>query len=799
MSFHLSICASLVDEPGLLVMGKGMGINHLVALFLSRFCRAPPRDEDVHPVILVINEHSRYCSHEALCASLAAIGVDPSAHPVKLNVDTPSAARAKMYQRGGVVFTTVRIAALDVAAGTLLHGAIRGVVVLHAHSLLSQYSIGAKAATHFIKYARNASLTHKPWLVAFTDQVARLDSATTVRRLMTSLSVGRANLWPRHRKEVEESVSRHPVTLVTTPNNTCEEMRRVLSCASDAIRAELAAAATVPGSVVPSPPQGDLAPDAIRGLVRTSRGMPRAMTEKLEDIAGLIADLHDDPGAIAQAVFVRARESRTRPGRHSWIGSDLGNQILMTAQSVLTNSPVIAPTIRAVSVQLSKAAHMIRTPGAGPVCVILPAPLMTTIATLACLVIEQQLPPDVAALAVSALSIVEAGVAGGQDVGGKVKDALTGVDLSKVRTTMIPSDDSTFPLVQSDSGRVTVTTNPGPYLLNWLIGARPSVFVVIEPTLYVTRTIETFRAMTPGHPVVMFAHHEAAATEESRAESIAFERLAGQKLAMQAQPMSTEQQLSGVAVAVDTREFGSEIPLMLLSSGATVVPLTLPIADYVPGKDVGIERKAFADLLGSLDSRLYHQAAELVTRFPVPLLMVDVAGANIGDLYAGRPVGLIATLLLHVPGIRFSWTNGPESFVDRVHRRVTSSSVKEVQDKVATLSQVASQDSEPAQLKLLRALVGGRLGPRTVRADPVLHLLNRLRTRFGCLAEVFTASVDELIGCVGPEKALVLQAIGSSRYDPEKKRKAPPAGDPEVRCTNGHNAVTAQRLLSFLS
>ena len=55
---------------------------------------------------------------------------------------------------------------------------------------------------------------------------------------------------------------------------------------------------------------------------------------------------------------------------------------------------------------------------------------------------------------------------------------------------------------------------------------------------------------------------------------------------------------------VDTREFQSQLPMVLHGRGMHIAPLTLDVGDYVISADACIERKAHSDLAASLNGGL---------------------------------------------------------------------------------------------------------------------------------------------------------------------------------------------------
>jgi ERCC4-type nuclease len=77
-------------------------------------------------------------------------------------------------------------------------------------------------------------------------------------------------------------------------------------------------------------------------------------------------------------------------------------------------------------------------------------------------------------------------------------------------------------------------------------------------------------------------------------------------------------------VLVDHRERGSAIPEALLDAGLDVRLTDLPVADFVLGPGLAIERKGPVDLGASIrDGRIFDQAVRLQSTFPQAVLILE--------------------------------------------------------------------------------------------------------------------------------------------------------------------------------
>eukprot|EP01054_Gregarina_sp_Poly1_P003088 Gregarina_sp_Poly_1__3087@NODE_186_length_11711_cov_65_603057_g165_i0_p1_GENE_NODE_186_length_11711_cov_65_603057_g165_i0NODE_186_length_11711_cov_65_603057_g165_i0_p1_ORF_typecomplete_len693_score129_97ERCC4/PF02732_15/8_6e02ERCC4/PF02732_15/9_7e22_NODE_186_length_11711_cov_65_603057_g165_i066648742 len=148
---------------------------------------------------------------------------------------------------------------------------------------------------------------------------------------------------------------------------------------------------------------------------------------------------------------------------------------------------------------------------------------------------------------------------------------------------------------------------------------------------------ERFRWMlTAGREVGLLSSRQAGGglakvTDELRTQARKLRILHGMKLDVD--KMSREELFSLLkpTVLIDMREFRSGLPCQLWNTGLRIVPLTLPVADYVLTRDMGVERKSLPDLIQSLVSgRLYRQCERLVRTFRVPTLLIEFDSASRG-------------------------------------------------------------------------------------------------------------------------------------------------------------------------
>lgn len=85
-------------------------------------------------------------------------------------------------------------------------------------------------------------------------------------------------------------------------------------------------------------------------------------------------------------------------------------------------------------------------------------------------------------------------------------------------------------------------------------------------------------------------------------------------------------------VIIDHRERNSSVISELKALDIDCVIKHLPLADYIIGKDIGIERKTVGDFVGSMiNKRLVNQLRDLKENFKKPLLLIE--GIDEEDIY----------------------------------------------------------------------------------------------------------------------------------------------------------------------
>ena len=127
---------------------------------------------------------------------------------------------------------------------------------------------------------------------------------------------------------------------------------------------------------------------------------------------------------------------------------------------------------------------------------------------------------------------------------------------------------------------------------------------------------------------------------------------------------------------MDSREFNAALPSSLFKIGIRLLPVTLSVCDYVLSPDIGVERKAFSDLVSSLSSgRLQKQMEQMTRMYRTSLLLIEMDGSQRGLFKATGEATITATrlvvLLRSYPTMRLLW-----SFSDRCSCNVSDTKLE---------------------------------------------------------------------------------------------------------------------------
>lgn len=117
-------------------------------------------------------------------------------------------------------------------------------------------------------------------------------------------------------------------------------------------------------------------------------------------------------------------------------------------------------------------------------------------------------------------------------------------------------------------------------------------------------------------------------------------------------------------VIVDSREFKSSLPPALYKAQFSLLPFTLEICDYVLSPMVGVERKAYLDLLSSLrHGRLQKQMQRMTRLYRYPVLLIESFANELQGGLSGI-VSRLCVLIRCYPQMKILWSFSEMSSVN---------------------------------------------------------------------------------------------------------------------------------------
>ncbi|XP_076181212.1 DNA repair endonuclease XPF-like isoform X1 [Ptiloglossa arizonensis] len=192
LDYQNQMLLEIVQEDGLLVAAKGLGLDTVFANILKAF---------IDPGNLVIVLGTTNYDEQYFIDILKTFGVNQL--PLVVTSEYSADERAIMYLEGGVLFMSGPILVVDLLKNRIPLNLVTGILVYRAHNILRSYQEAfalrlyrQNNKTGFIKAFTNSAL-------AFTVGFMR------VERIMKALFVKKLFLWPRFHSLVNKSLEKH--------------------------------------------------------------------------------------------------------------------------------------------------------------------------------------------------------------------------------------------------------------------------------------------------------------------------------------------------------------------------------------------------------------------------------------------------------------------------------------------------------------------------------------------------------------------------------------------------------------
>eukprot|EP00741_Cyanophora_paradoxa_P004567 tig00000808_g4435.t1 len=178
-------------EDGLLVMGKGLGIERILLAFVRTHCS---------PTSLAFLVHVPPRLEAWMRNELQADGVPAHLLPRVVNNDFDANERLELYRAGGCLLVTSRIFIVDLLSKRIPAERITGMLVNDAHRVTE-----SSGEAFILRLYRQSNRTG--FIKAFSDCPDSLCGGFSgVERVMKALYVRRLYLWPRYQLRVMEAL-----------------------------------------------------------------------------------------------------------------------------------------------------------------------------------------------------------------------------------------------------------------------------------------------------------------------------------------------------------------------------------------------------------------------------------------------------------------------------------------------------------------------------------------------------------------------------------------------------------------
>jgi DNA excision repair protein ERCC-4 len=197
LEFHIEIVQQICQENGLLVMGKGLGIERILCTILT--IHTNPRN-----LILLLNcsdlelatlKKQLESASQILCSDLENEHV--SMNDLKIiNNETPAKERATLYFEGGVLAITSRILIVDILNHVIPTELVAGVIVNRAETVSETSSISFALRLY-------RGLNKSGFIRAFSESPQSFSGGLlSLETSLKTLQVRQIHLWPRFQFDV---------------------------------------------------------------------------------------------------------------------------------------------------------------------------------------------------------------------------------------------------------------------------------------------------------------------------------------------------------------------------------------------------------------------------------------------------------------------------------------------------------------------------------------------------------------------------------------------------------------------
>ena len=253
LQFHSDIVDELLERDGLTVMAEGMGLSECLAGLLHAHAREhgavgsstfanllgtgkeaiddstaakPARSSSGAVLLLGVNDAQKH----ALRVHLRRVSPG-TPFPPEVTAEFAGGDRQSLYLRGGPMFVTTRIAAVDMLTERLPPAGVAGLVVANGHRITD-----ASGEAFVVRLFRAGN--RRGFVRALTDRPGELVRGfNSIERAMKALMVRNLNLWPRFHLGVRACLDAHAPEVIELRQPLTPAARRIQEAIVDVMRA----------------------------------------------------------------------------------------------------------------------------------------------------------------------------------------------------------------------------------------------------------------------------------------------------------------------------------------------------------------------------------------------------------------------------------------------------------------------------------------------------------------------------------------------------------------------------------
>ncbi|CAH2306930.1 DNA repair endonuclease XPF [Pelobates cultripes] len=197
LEYENQVFLDLFHEDGLVITGRGLGIDRILQNFLKLYC-------DPGNLVLVLNTDT--AEEEYLIEQLRSEGVTHL--PRIITNEIVSSERYDVYTQGGVLFVTSRILVVDFLTDRIPANLVSGILVYKAHKIIESCQ-----EAFILRLYRQKN--KQGFIKAFTDNPIAFNMGfCQVERVMRNLFVRKLYLWPRFHISVNSFLEKHKPEVV---------------------------------------------------------------------------------------------------------------------------------------------------------------------------------------------------------------------------------------------------------------------------------------------------------------------------------------------------------------------------------------------------------------------------------------------------------------------------------------------------------------------------------------------------------------------------------------------------------